>query len=421
VDGVLIADRYRLVGMLGRGGMGEVWHATDAVLDRPVAVKLMHQGSAEATDARFQQEAKTAARLNHPNVVGVYDFGADQDRLYLVMELLSGRSLAVELAERGRLSVQRVTAVGAQVAAGLAAAHRMGVVHRDIKPANLLVAADGTMKIGDFGIARFTGRETQSLTATGQAVGTGSYMAPEQAQGRLAGPAADMYALGCVLYELLVGCPPFLADTATAVLHQHVEAVPTSAHRHRPDLPASLDALILALLDKDPDQRPTAQQAVDMLTVDTAPTRTASPRPQVAPDSADPGRPATARDGDTRRLDAATPASQVPAARQPGSPAGLRTRRSRRAAALTATSAAAIATVTLSAALATGQQDSDAQRPDPAGISPAQATVSALSGCEYRRTLSPGPPRNREESPAEEEGFQNRPPALRLARPGVGG
>ena len=193
-------------------------------------------------------------------MVAVYDFGTDRDRLYLVMELIDGRSLADELAGRGTLPPQRVAGIGRGVATGLAVAHREGVVHRDIKPANLLLASDGTVKIGDFGLARFADESIAGLTATGQVMGTTAYLAPERALGRPAGTASDIYALGCVLYQLLTGRPPFQADTATAVIYQHVEAAPCPIRRYRPDLPEPFDAYVLAMLAKDPEQRPTAQQ-----------------------------------------------------------------------------------------------------------------------------------------------------------------
>ena len=262
---VLVAGRFRLEGLLGRGGMGEVWRGTDQVLDRQVAVKLMPAATADdQAVARFQQEARTAASLNHPNVVGVYDFGQDQGRFYLVMELVAGRTLAQELlAHSGPLTVQRVTRIASDTAAGLAAAHQQGIVHRDIKPANLFTGADGAVKIGDFGIARFEDDAAAALTTAGQIIGTSSYLAPERAMGRPAGPASDVYALGCVLYELLTGRPPFQGESPVDVLHQHVANLPEPARRHRPDLPPAYDGFLLGMLAKDPGQRPTVQQTAD--------------------------------------------------------------------------------------------------------------------------------------------------------------
>nr|WP_316771277.1 protein kinase [Streptomyces sasae] len=261
---VLIAGRYRLRDAIGRGAMGEVWRAFDETLGRPVAVKLLLPQDSDPTAAsRFRLEAQTAGRLSHPHVVGVLDFGEDEGRLFLVMELVDGDSLARVLAASGPLPAERVARIAAQAAAGLAAAHREGIVHRDIKPANLLLDADGTLKIGDFGIARFLDDPGAALTATGQIVGTGLYLAPERALGRTAGPASDMYSLGCVLYQLLTGRPPFQADTAVAVLHQHLDASPVPPRQIAAGLPTAFESYLLALLAKEPGHRPTAEEAAD--------------------------------------------------------------------------------------------------------------------------------------------------------------
>ncbi|MDO0937244.1 serine/threonine-protein kinase [Streptomyces sp. DG2A-72] len=262
---MLMAGRYRLDESIGRGGMGEVWRAYDETLARPVAVKLLLPQETDPTaTSRFRLEAQTAARIDHPNVVGVLDFGEYDDRLFLVMELVEGDSLARALAQSGALPADRVASIAAQAAAGLAAAHRQGIVHRDIKPANLLLDADGTLKIGDFGIARFLDDPGAALTATGQIVGTSLYLAPERALGQPAGPASDVYALGCVLYQLLTGRPPFQADTAVAILHQHLDAAPVPPRELGiPGLPPAFENYLLGLLAKDPEHRPTAQQAAE--------------------------------------------------------------------------------------------------------------------------------------------------------------
>lgn len=266
---MLVADRYRLDEPLGRGAMGEVWRAADEVLGRPVAVKLLHTDGLEqvsATDAeRFRLEAQTAARLNHPHVVGVYDFGSQDGRLYLVMELVDGWTLAQEKSLRGTLPPQEAAGMVAQMAAGLGAAHRQGVIHRDIKPANVMLAADRSVKITDFGIARFADEAAGTLTATGQIVGSAAYLAPERALGRPAQPASDVYSLGCVLYELLTGRPPFTGATSLAVVHQHVDATPVPPTRLRPEVPGPLADYAIRLLAKDPTQRPTADEAAAWL------------------------------------------------------------------------------------------------------------------------------------------------------------
>lgn len=224
---VLVAGRYRLISPIGRGGMGEVWRATDEVLGRAVAVKLLLGDHADASStARFRLEAQTAARLSHPHLVAVFDFGSWEDRFYLVMELVEGRSLGDLLEAQESVHPEQVADIAGQAAAGLAAAHRQGIVHRDIKPGNLMLDADGTVKIGDFGIAQFVDDPSTALTTAGHIVGTSLYLAPERALGRTADSASDMYSLGCVIYQLLVGQPPFRSDTATATLYQHVDTPP---------------------------------------------------------------------------------------------------------------------------------------------------------------------------------------------------
>ncbi|WP_436843314.1 protein kinase domain-containing protein [Streptomyces narbonensis] len=249
---------------IGRGGMGEVWQATDEVLGRPVAVKLMlGHGTDPSAGDRFRLEAQTAARLSHPHVVGVFDFGTWDGKLFLVMELVEGDSLAGRPSDPLVLPAERVAVVAAHAAAGLAAAHRQGVVHRDIKPGNLLVDAEGTVKLADFGIARFVDDPSAALTTTGQIVGTGLYLAPERALGQPASSASDVYSLGCVLYQLLTGQPPFRADTATALLYQHIDTPPVPPGRLGVALPPAFETYLLSLLAKQADQRPSAQAIAD--------------------------------------------------------------------------------------------------------------------------------------------------------------
>ncbi|WP_411070966.1 serine/threonine-protein kinase [Streptomyces sp. cmx-4-25] len=261
---MLVADRYRLHVCIGRGGMGEVWQATDEVLGRAVAVKLMLANAADPSAGdRFRLEAQTAARLSHPHVVGVFDFGTWDGKLFLVMELVEGDSLAGSPSDPLVLPPERVAVVAAHAAAGLAAAHRQGVVHRDIKPGNLLIDAEGTVKLADFGIARFVDDPSAALTTTGQIVGTGLYLAPERALGQPASPASDVYSLGCVLYQLLTGRPPFRADTATALLYQHIDTPPAPPAHLGVALPPEFESYLLSLLAKQPEQRPPAQAIAD--------------------------------------------------------------------------------------------------------------------------------------------------------------
>ena len=216
---MLVGDRYRLGAPLGRGGMGEVYRAVDQVLDRQVAVKLMLpvRNTLAATE-RFQREARAAAALNDPHVVAAFDFGSHGDGFYLAMELVEGRTVSQELKRHGPLPADRAVGIIRQAAAGLAAAHRIGIVHRDIKPGNLLLADDGTVKVADFGIVRFLHDTTTTLTATGQIVGTSHYLSPERALGKPAEAPSDVYALGCVLYQLVTGHPPFLADEPASLV-----------------------------------------------------------------------------------------------------------------------------------------------------------------------------------------------------------
>ncbi|MFE7112298.1 protein kinase [Streptomyces sp. NPDC057575] len=295
--------------------MGEVWRASDEVLGRAVAVKLLLGDHAdESATARFRLEAQTAARLSHPHLVAVFDFGAWEDRFYLVMELVEGRSLGDLLSAEERLGAEQVARIAGQAAAGLAAAHRQGVVHRDIKPGNLMLDAEGSVKIGDFGIAQFVDDPSAALTTTGQIVGTSLYLAPERALGRTAGAASDMYSLGCVIYQLLLGDPPFRSDTATATLYQHVDTAPVPLRQRGVDLSPAFDSYLLGLLAKQPEDRPSAQQVAEWFQSDAwrgqpqpLPMYTSAPPP--APPTGVPHIPAAAPAGTGRpHMPAAAPA-----------------------------------------------------------------------------------------------------------------
>ncbi|WBQ08217.1 serine/threonine-protein kinase [Kribbella sp. CA-293567] len=254
-----IADRYELDSVIGHGGMGEVWRATDEVLTRPVAVKLPRPDSTdEASAERFHREAQAAAVVNSPHVVGVHDFGPYGESFYLVMELVVGETLATSLRHQGPFSPPLAARIIAQAAEGLSAAHHQGVVHRDIKPSNLLMTADGTVKIADFGIACFVSDQPEEPACNGGILGTSYYVAPERAKAEPVGPPADVYSLGCVLYQLLTGDPPFLADTPAGVLRQHLVGVPVQ--------PARLDGrfrqYLMRMLAKSPADRPDADDVV---------------------------------------------------------------------------------------------------------------------------------------------------------------
>ena len=226
--GVLLVGRYRLDRPIGAGGMGQVWAAHDMVLGRDVAIKFQELGvdADRVLLERFYREARSAAALQHPNVVTIFDSGTEGGVAFLVMELLPGPNLEAYVAARGSLPEQEVIALVSEVALGLAAAHAAGVVHRDIKPANLMFDARGTLKIVDFGIARLAQTAAARLTATNIIIGSASYLSPEQVQGRPADERSDLYALGCLMTTMLTGRPPFEAEHPLAVMHQHVSVPP---------------------------------------------------------------------------------------------------------------------------------------------------------------------------------------------------
>lgn len=259
----LIAERYELVEVLGRGGMAQVWRARDLRLDRAVAVKILDRHASGEADAaaRFEREAHAAARISHPNIVATYDYGTENDQPYLVMELVDGRSLQ-DLLATGPLPVADAVRIAGQTCAALDAAHRAGVIHRDIKPSNVIIAADGTVKVLDFGVARVRDALSADLTRTATVIGTSTYMAPEQASGGTVDERTDLYALGCLMYATLTGAPPFTGDNPMNVLYQHIHATPRPVREQRPDVPAELDRLIGSLLAKDPAARPPSAAAV---------------------------------------------------------------------------------------------------------------------------------------------------------------
>lgn len=252
--GAVLAGRYRLDRRVGSGGTSTVWRAHDLTLDRPVAVKaLLDGGVEEALAGRFEREASILARLDHPNVVPVLASGMDDGRPYLVMELIEGQPLSRVLGA-GPLPLDDALALVADVAAGLAAAHRAGVVHRDVKPANIVCGSDGSPRLVDFGIARSSDLSTMTMPAA--VLGTASYLAPEQARGETPTPATDVYALGCVLYACLTGRPPFEADGPLAVAYRHVHDQPVAPGARRDGIPPEVDAFVLRALAKEASARP---------------------------------------------------------------------------------------------------------------------------------------------------------------------
>jgi eukaryotic-like serine/threonine-protein kinase len=272
-----LADRYELAGVIGRGGMGTVYRATDLVLDRTVAVKVLPAELAEGDAShveRFQREARAAASLAHPGVVAVYDTGEDDATRFIVMECVNGRSLSELLREDAPLDPERAVGIAAHVADALAAAHAAGIVHRDIKPGNVMIADDGAVKVLDFGLAR--ARDATALTQSMTVLGTAG--SPEQALGKRADERSDVYSLGCLLYALLTGRPPFTGESAAAILNQHVNGRPRPPSALNRRIPPALDAIVLQMLSKSPAARPQSATEVrerlsEALTQDTAPTR----------------------------------------------------------------------------------------------------------------------------------------------------
>ncbi|HEU5424838.1 MAG TPA: protein kinase, partial [Nitrolancea sp.] len=251
----LLAGRYELTQRLGEGSFSETYLATDTALGRRVAVKVLRASFAGDPRfvARFEREARAAAAVASPNVVDVYDYGRQNDTLYIVMEWVDGIDLKQLIRQRAPLPVPEAIALIDGILNGLQAIHRAGVVHRDIKPQNVLLAADGTPKLGDFGIARSP--VDAGLTDTGMALGTAAYMAPEQATGAPPTPSADVYAAGVILFELLTGRLPFPGENPVQVMYQHVNTPPPNPRAFNPAIPPALGAVTLRALAKDPATR----------------------------------------------------------------------------------------------------------------------------------------------------------------------
>src|SRR5947199_1320681 len=254
----VLGERYKLQDPIGRGGMATIYRGQDLRMDRVVAIKVLRE--VYSTDpkfvTRFQREAKAASALQHPNIVQVYDYGQTDGNYFIVMELVEGTDLRRYLRSRGVLAVDRAIIIAHDVALGLGAAHRRGIVHRDVKPQNVLVGRDGSIKLTDFGIASvYKDINAERLTTTGMTLGTVQYYAPEQAQGEIVSPAADVYALGIVMYEMVTGHPPFDGDSPVAVAMQHIQDVPTPPSHLNPNLSPALEEIILRCLEKVPEMR----------------------------------------------------------------------------------------------------------------------------------------------------------------------
>jgi eukaryotic-like serine/threonine-protein kinase len=275
----MLGGRYRLLSRIASGGMGTVWRGVDVVLDRPVAVKTLSEAMGEDAKfvERFRREARAAAGLSHPNVAGVYDYGEDGATPFIVMELLDGETLAGRMARSGRIPPAGAAGIATRVAEALQAAHDAGVVHRDVKPGNVMLTEGGGVKVMDFGIAATAW--AVPLTATGTTMGTASYLSPEQASGERATPASDVYALGCVLYEMLTGRAPFPGETPVAVATAHVQSRVVPVRQLAPDVPPSLAAACERALEKDPAARPPSARAfASMLAAGATGARSAAAR-----------------------------------------------------------------------------------------------------------------------------------------------
>ncbi len=254
MNDLVFGRRYRVVEKIGSGGMADVYKATDEVLGRTVAVKVLHAqyASDQQFVARFRQEAQAAAHLSHPGIVNIFDWGHDEETYYIIMEYVRGTDLKTLVTERGPLDSLKAAEYGSQVCAALSVAHGYDVIHRDIKPHNIVLTPEGQIKVMDFGIARMGNTQ---MTQTGSVLGTAHYVSPEQAQGRKLGPASDLYSLGVVLYELTTGRLPFDGDSPVSVALKHVNEDPIPPRQINPNIPAAMEVVIMRAMSKDPSQR----------------------------------------------------------------------------------------------------------------------------------------------------------------------
>ncbi len=254
----VFGGRYEVIGRAGSGGMAEVYRARDELLGREVALKVLSERFSrdKAFVERFRREAQAAANLSHPNIVSLYDYGSDDDTYFIVMEFIDGKALSDVIAAEAPLMPERAADIAAEVAAALQRAHSAGLVHRDIKPGNIMITSAGQTKVTDFGIARALRRDGETtMTQTGMVIGTAAYLSPEQAQGNTVDARSDVYSLGCVLYEMLTGRPPFAGDTPLSIAYKHVRESAARPSQSNADVPRELDAIVLKALAKNPDNR----------------------------------------------------------------------------------------------------------------------------------------------------------------------
>jgi serine/threonine protein kinase len=252
----LLNNRYQIEGRIGSGGMAEVYRARDLMLERTVAVKLLREDFSQdpAFRERFRQEAKAAANLSHPNIVTIHDFGFDDQQVFIIMEYIPGTDLKTILESRGKLNIEEALKLIIQACAGVGYAHRAGLVHCDVKPHNMIVTPDQRLKVTDFGIARALA-SIHAQEVNNVVWGSPQYFSPEQASGRPPSPASDVYGLGVVLYEMLTGQLPFIANTAAELSHMHRTAAPTPPSQLNPLIPTNLEQACLKVLSKEPSLR----------------------------------------------------------------------------------------------------------------------------------------------------------------------
>ncbi|NJC95349.1 MAG: hypothetical protein C3F07_16350 [Anaerolineales bacterium] len=255
-EGKVLNNRYQLLERIGTGGMADVFRARDLMLERTVAIKVLHEhySNEKGFQDRFRQEARAAANLSHPNIVTVHDFGFDNDQIFIVMEHIPGRDLKTILRQRGRYSIEEAIPLMVQACAGIGYAHRAGLVHCDVKPHNMIVTPDGRLKVTDFGIARALSTIMPDERAD-VVWGSPQYFSPEQAVGEAPSPASDVYSLGIVLYEVITGALPFTAPSSEELARLHLEQPPIPPSEYIPDIPPALEQIILKVLSKEPAAR----------------------------------------------------------------------------------------------------------------------------------------------------------------------
>ncbi|WP_104526210.1 Stk1 family PASTA domain-containing Ser/Thr kinase [Blastococcus atacamensis] len=264
----VLGERYEIGGVLGRGGMAEVHHGRDLRLGREVAVKVLRSDLARdpSFQVRFRREAQASASLNHPAIVAVYDTGEDRTPAgatpYIVMEFVEGETLRDVLRREGHLPIERAMSLAADICGALDFSHRNGIVHRDVKPGNVMITPQGTVKVMDFGIARAVSDSAATMTSTAAVIGTAQYLSPEQARGEGVDARSDVYSMGCLLYELVTGAPPFTGDSPVSVAYQHVREDPRLPSSINREVPPELDAILLKAMSKNPANR--YQSAADM-------------------------------------------------------------------------------------------------------------------------------------------------------------